>query len=154
MINKFNELLTNLGIDLDILLTPEDNSRCSLKIDDKLIIQLQIDKTEENILVGSFISVLPPGKFRENIFVNTLKANGKIPLNTTFAFNEQSAELVLFKYLPLKELNVTLLKSNLETFIETAMKWKEALDAGQTAPIDFTREMEQIKPSIFNKPLI
>lgn len=149
MIEQFNEILTQLGNDLDLNLSPENGKASTLKIDDMLLLQLEIDKTEENILIASSLFTLPPGKFRENVFQSTLKANGLLPPRFIFGFNEPSAELIFFQFLPLKNLTLKIVKKNLEEFIEEAMKWKEALEGGQSAPIDFIRSLEESKPSIF-----
>lgn len=153
MTATFKEILTQLGIDLNLFLTPDNDKICSLKIDDKLIMQLELDESESNILMGTFLCDLPPGKFRENVFINTLKANGQLPLTSTFAFNEPSSKLVLFQYIPLNSVNLASLKSNLENFIKKAMNWKEAIESGQSAPFSFEREIEQSKPSIFTPRL-
>jgi hypothetical protein len=153
MTADFKEILTQLGIDLDLFLTPENDKICTLKIDDKLIMQLELDESESNILIGTFLCDLPPGKFRENVFINTLKANGQIPLTGTFAFNEPSAKLAFFQYISLESVNLASLKKYLEHFIEKAMKWKEAIESGQSAPLAFEREIEQSKPSIFTPRL-
>lgn len=149
MAANFKEILTELGINLDLFLTPDNDKICTLKIDDKLIMQLELDESESYILLGSFICDIPPGKFRENVFVNTLKANGQIPLDSIFAFNEPTAKLALFSYIPLATVNLISLKSRLETFIDKAIKWKDAIEGGQAAPLFFERELEQSKPSIF-----
>lgn len=153
MTTAFKEILTQLGIDLDLFLTPDDDRITSIQIDEKLLMQIELDESEQNILIGSFICDIPPGKFRENVFRNTLKANGQIPLSSTFAFNEPSSKLVLFQYLSLEKATMALLKKNLESFIEKAMNWKEAIESGMGAPASFEREIESKPPPFFSPKL-
>lgn len=115
--------------------------------------QIELDESSSNILIGSFLCDIPPGKFRENVFKNTLKANGQIPQTGVFAFNEPNAKLALFKYIPLEKEPVATLRGTIEHFIDQAMQWKEAIEAGRSAPLSFERDMEQAKPSLFSSRL-
>jgi hypothetical protein len=153
MRDKFNQLLIQLGIDLNLVLIPDHENSCTFKIDNKLTMQIKVDKTQNDLLIGSFLCELPPGKFRENVFINTLKSNGQIPLNSVFSFNDPSSELVLFKYLSLEKIDLKSLKYHLEEFIEKAVSWKEAIESGQTAPLEFLRRIEHSKSSIFDLKL-
>jgi hypothetical protein len=153
MIEKFNQFLIQLGIDLHLVLLPDPDGSVTIKVNKELIIQIKIDKTQSDILIGSFLCPLPPGKFRENILINTLKSNGEIPISSIFAFNEPSGELVLFKYLSLEKNDFQSFKHHLEEFIEKGMDWKEAISSGQAAPLAFIRELEHSKSSIFNMNL-
>ena len=146
----FKHILTQLGVNLELFLTPENDKICSLKVNDKLIVYLELDESENNILFGTFLCDIPPGKFRENVFINTLKANGQIPVNSIFAFNEPSSKLALFSFVPLATANALTLKDQLQHFIEKAMQWKDAIESGKAAPINFEREIEYSKSSIFN----
>jgi hypothetical protein len=149
MQTKFEELLKNLGDELAISLKPDDLNACTLKIDDSFLVQLKIDKTQTYLFICSFITELPPGKFRENVFTKTLIANNKIPRVGSFAFNDHDSNLVLFEYLPLETLNTQNLKNTLAQFTEKGITWKEAIESGLAAPLEFLRELEhKIKPTI------
>jgi len=150
MNNLFEGLLKELSLDLSISLHAEDGSACSLKIDDKLLVAMQIDKTEEFLLIGSFLTELPPGIFRENIFLQTLKANSQIPKIGNFAFNEKNSALVLFERFPIVSLKGEELKDVLAQFTEKAIAWKEAIESDNIAPLEFLREARQQKTSPLN----
>jgi len=149
MQTKFEEILKNLGDDLAIVLKPDDLNACTLKIDDSFLVQLKIDKTQNYLFLCSFVTELPPGKFRENVFTKALIANNKIPRVGCFAFNDHDSNLVLFEFIPLDPLKTQNLKNTLAQFIEKGVTWKEAIESGLSAPLEFLRELEQkIKPTI------
>ena len=74
MLSRFEELLKDLGTDLSMELKPDKLNACTLKIDETLLVQLKIDESQSFLLLGSKISEIPPGKFRENVFSKTLPA--------------------------------------------------------------------------------
>lgn len=143
MIEKFAEILKDLSILFSIPLKRDKIGACSLKIDEKLHIQLKLDKTEEFIFIGGNIINIYPGKFRENVFLQTLKANFQIPRIGSFAFNEKDSNLMMYEYVSLKDLNIDKLKNILGQFIEKAFLWMEAIKSDQPAPIEFIKEFEK-----------
>ena len=153
MKNELEQILKNLGDMINISLEPDSEGLCAIRVDDKLTFEIQPDPSQEQILIGSLLTEIPPGKFKENVFTQTLKANNQIPRRGCFAFNEETSELVLFEYIFLHNLKAKHLKNILAEFIEKAMNWKESIEAGQEAPTDFLRKIEQSKPSIYNPKL-
>ncbi|KPK33448.1 MAG: hypothetical protein AMS24_01050 [Chlamydiae bacterium SM23_39] len=143
MIERFSEILKELGDIFSIHLKPDRIDACSLKIDEKLHIQLKLNKTEEFILIGGNIINIYPGKFRENIFFQTLKANSQIPKIGSFAFNEKDSNLVMYEYVPMNDLTTEKLKNILGQFIEKAFSWREAIESNQSAPLEFIKEFEK-----------
>ena len=152
MITAFEALLKDLGDNLDFDMTPESNGICSIIIDDKLVLQLENSRDEQEILIISPILELPPGSFRTKVFINALKANNQIPKVGCFAFNDASAELFLFEYFPLQAENVEKFRPVLEIFIEKAITWKEALLNNESAPLNFLKQIEQQSVSPLNGP--
>ena len=151
MITKFEELLNGIEKDLDIEMKPDNNNITCLKIDEKLDVYIQEDKEKENTLVlGSYLTVVPPGKFRENLFSYTLKANAQIPNIGFFSFREPTSELVLFHFINFNSLSPIDFKTILAQFIDKAMSWKEAIDSGQASPLEFSRSLENTKTSIYD----
>lgn len=142
MKERIDLILSDLGKEINLPLSLDDTGSCSLIVDDKLIIQ--IEPSQSQILIGSFVCQIPPGKYRENVFTNTLKANYLIPRVGTFAFNEMNAQLVLFEYLPVN-ISTLELKNFLVSFIEKAFIWKDSVENGNSAPTEFLREIEKIK---------
>lgn len=136
-------VLNDLGVEIDFPLNLDENGSCSIIIDDKLTVQ--IEAFESEMLIGTFLTEIPPGKFRENVFTQTLKANHLIPRRGTFAFNEISSQLTLFLFTPLPKLTASALHTILEGFVETAFLWKNAIESGQNSPVEFLRELEKSK---------
>jgi len=145
MISLFEEILTNLGKDLAIELKPDHLNSCTLKIDNDFLVQLKINKEEESVLIISFLTEIPPGRFREDVFTNTLVYNNKFPKIGTFAFNSKDTTLVFFEYIKLVDTKTKNLKNILAQFIENASNWKKAIENGFAAPLEFSRSREYIK---------
>ncbi|HEY4254763.1 MAG TPA: CesT family type III secretion system chaperone [Chlamydiales bacterium] len=135
MIDRFEELLAELGVQLDLPLKSDRNHFCTLQIGPNLLIQLQTDAAFEKLLIISKVAEIPPGKFRENILKEALKANGKKdPRVGVFAYLTQINQLVLFQRYPFDLLNGERLAELLGPFIETAENWKKAIASGRSAP--------------------
>lgn len=76
-LDPFAILLADLGALIQVPLHPDHQRACSLNINNELHVQLKED--ENRILVATFLAEIPPGKFRENIFKETLKENNLFP---------------------------------------------------------------------------
>jgi len=150
MINQFEELMHELAHKFSIPLKPLIAGLCTFSIEGKLSVQLKLDKTEKMLFIGSFITEIAPGKFKENVFTQTLKANSQIPNIGWFAFNEKNSNLFLYEFIPMQDLTIKPLFNFFAAFVDKAMHWKKAIEAGQNAPLDFLRETELFKPSPFN----
>lgn len=135
MIDRFEELLKELGAELGIPLHPDRIGACHLRTIEDLQIQLEVDAGQENLLVASFICDLAPGKFRENILKDALKCNGPIPRNGTLAYSERNNKLVLFSYLKLSSLNGRKLAEFLNPFIDKAKEWRLGVETGHTSQL-------------------
>ncbi len=149
MINKFEELMHELAQKFSILLKPL-NGLCTFRIEGKLEVQLKLDRSEKMLFIGSFLTEVPPGKFRENVFTQVLKANNLIPNTGWFGFNENNSSLFLYEYLPMENLNIKTLETFFALFVDKALEWKKAIEAGGSAPIEFLRETSPVKQSVFN----
>lgn len=135
MIDRFDEILQNLGKVFDLDLRADRNHACAIQIKQGLIVQLQCDAAQENLLIASKVVELPPGKFRENVLKEALKANAKLdPIVGIFAYIAKINQLVLFQQYPFDVLTSERLAGLLGPFIQTAEKWKNAILAGQPAP--------------------
>jgi len=135
MLDKFEELLKELSTELDTKLHLDENRACMLSFDEKINVQLELDKDLENLLVFCCICTLPPGRFRENVFLEALKENDKFPYIATFAYFEKENSLAMYNFLYVANLNVEILSSYLKTFVDLAFLYYEAISRGQTSPI-------------------
>ncbi len=148
--NRFEEFLRDLGDLLNTPLHPDRHQACKLNINDTLHIQLQIDPSKDSLLIVSFLCDVPPGKFRENILKEALKANGAYPRIGTLGFSSRKNQLALFQYLPLSELKAEKAADFLAQFIEKAEQWRLAVERGSTPPP--TLGPTAANRSIFNTP--
>jgi len=145
--DRFQELLWDLGELMELPLHIDKNNVCKLLLDEKLELQLEMDPHGENLLVASFISEIPPGRFRENVLKEALKVNSSYHPFGSFAFLEQKSSLILHQYLPTDHLSGEKLTEHLEVFIEEAEAWRAALEGGASAPTKY--QSHEHKPPPF-----
>lgn len=135
MINQFEELLAAIGKVFDLALHVDRSNACSIQIHDNLIIQLQLDVSQENLWIFSKLIEIPPGKFRENVLREALKANGlPDPRVGAFGYIAATNHLALFQKYPLTILNGDRLAGLMGAFLEMADNWRKAVASGQSAP--------------------
>ena len=136
MTDPFNDLLASLGQLFGLTLHADKNNACALQIKKGLVIQLQPDERREKILLACRVVELPPGKFRENVLKETLKANAVIdPFVGVFAYVAKTNNLVLFQQYPIDILNGERLAGLILPFIVVAESWREAILAGNACPV-------------------
>jgi hypothetical protein len=135
MINQFEELLHALGKVFHLELQIDRHNACSIQIHPHFTIQLQTDASQENLWIFSKLIETPPGKFRENILKEALKANAlPEPRVGVFGYIASTNQLALFQKYPLRVLTGDMLSGFLGAFMEMADSWREAIASGQSAP--------------------
>ena len=92
---RFEMLLHELSVELDVTLHPEKDESCVLMINETVKVQLEANVRTDHLLVASFVAEIPPGKFRENTLRDALKSNYPFPKNGTLAYSERNNQLVL-----------------------------------------------------------
>ena len=137
--DKFQELLWDLGEYIKLSLHIDKNNACSLLLDETLEVQMQMDKNEENLIICAFLGTIPPGRFRENVLKDALKVNGRYRPFGSLAFYEKKNMLILHQFLLAEKLNGEKLVEHLEVFIGEAEEWRSALVNGATSPIKYRR---------------
>ena len=135
MIDQFQELLKALGQHLGVTLQPDKRGACRLNVQDVAHIQLEYEPAKEQLLIISFVCEVPPGKLRENIFRDALKANHPYSLDGVFGYSERNNQLCLFLYKSIHGLTAEKLSGVLNGFMEKVNKWKDAVGVGQTATL-------------------
>jgi len=135
MIDRFEDILQGLGQEFDLPLHTDKHHACAIRVKAGLIVQLEKDPAQERLLIASQVVEVPPGKFRENVLKEALKANGlPDPRVGVFAYIAKINQLVLFQYYPFDILTPQRLAGLLGPFIQTAEKWREAIEAGSASP--------------------
>ena len=138
MIDRLTDLLTDLGKIFQIPLSLDKYNACSIQIP-PITIQLQLDATEENLFLFSKIIELPPGRFRENVLCEALKANaGPDPRTGIFGYVAQTNHLSLHQSYPLSILNAERLSGLFGAFFEMGESWHNSIQNGQIAPVSAT----------------
>ena len=147
MIDPFHELLSSLGEQLKLALHPDKRGVCKLNFRNLVSVQIEYEPSRHRILMASFLCDVPPGKLRENILRDALKANFPFPEMGSLGYCERNNKLALFLYVPLSELNGEKCAAILTTFIEKAKVWKEAVALGQTnALVASSTKSSELKP--------
>lgn len=130
---RFAALLDELGEELNIGLYPDQKGACLLLIDDHFRIQLECHVKPDHLLVASFLCDIPPGKFRETVLKDALKANLNSCQEGILAYSERNNQLTLFSFLPLSSLNGKVLAHFLTSFLEKGDNWIKAVRSGDTS---------------------
>jgi hypothetical protein len=135
MIGQFGELLKELGRVFHLDLQVDQSGACSILIPPQIVVQLQLDSGQEKLFLFSKIAEIPPGKFRENILMEGLKANAlPDPLPGILAYLAATNHLVLYQNYPLSILNGERLATFFSNFAQMAANWRKALLSGQSSP--------------------
>lgn len=135
--DNFATLLAEMGKLINIPLKPDKNLSCMIDYPkDKYAIQLEMEQGTDNLIYGANISKLPPGKYRQNLFEQALKANLlEVPRGGILAFSPKSDMLILFLKVPSKELTAQRAVDILNSFNEKLKRWKEAIDRNEVPPL-------------------
>lgn len=135
----FGTLLQELGKALSVELRPDEHNSCLIRFRGGLEIQIELDQQGQALLVGTDLGVVPPGRYRENLFTEALKANGMPPpRHGIFAYSRQSDHLVLFEKFSLVNLTGDKVADFLTPFMEKAKGWKEAISKNEVPVVSTT----------------
>jgi hypothetical protein len=135
MIGQFEELLHELGKVFRLELKVDRHSACSIRLSNELTLQLQLDREQENLWIFAKLGEIPPGKFREELLFETLKANGKPdPLPAALSYIAKDNALAIFQIYPLSILTGERLAALVGSILEMAKEWQNALLSGRTKP--------------------
>lgn len=132
--NLFESILQELG-KTEVIpikdLHPDSNNSCLIRLKGGLEIQIELDKKQENLIIGSDIGTVSPGRYREDVFREALKANGlPYPRWGDFAYSQKSDHLVLFHTLHTKDLTGEKVADFLVHFLEKAFQWRDSIQRG------------------------
>jgi hypothetical protein len=145
---RFPLLINDLGEIVNVPLQVDSHGVCLLVVNNQLHVQLQEKKESNQLLVGSFVSEVPPGNFRETIFKGALKENNDLSRLSVFGYSQKKNQLFLFAYLLFVGLDGDSLAVFLEKFLEKAFSWKMGIETGQL-PLK-GQVFQKTGPSIFD----
>ncbi len=147
--DNFADILKGLGEVINVPLHPDKHGLCKIVISHRFSVQIEYDPLRDRLLFISFIIEILPGKFRENVLREALKANGMVPRTGTLSYLEKNAMLVLSDYYYLKELKIDKLAEYFSSFVEKVDFWKTHLERG-TVP-NIVKSPSKELPSPFFK---
>ena len=128
--DRFREILNELGDLLDLPLYPDRLGACKLNMEDKCHVQIEYQPHKQRLLLACMICEIPPGKFRENVFKEALKTNAVFPNQGSFSYLVRNQQLAIWHELPYYELTKEQLSKQLFQFIEKADLWRSCLENG------------------------
>jgi len=129
--DRFGALLEELGTLIHKNLVPNSHNALILRLRDKMGIYLEPDRLGEMLNVAIDIGSPQQGPYRESIFREALKANGlPPPRNGIFAYGFKTDSLLIYEQLPLEDLNGPRLLEIMNTLLQKARIWKQAIERG------------------------
>ena len=135
MKDPFEELLGQLSTVLELELQLDHHHLVALRIRDRLAIQIQENREKKQVLLIAGLCEVGPGKFRENVCAEALKANsGFAHRPGTLGYLAMKNMLTLHLAYPLEELDGKKLALLMSNFIEYAEQWQRAIEKGQVGP--------------------
>ena len=147
MTDPFEEIIRQLGESLGLTLHVDKNRACVLKVHDALSIQIQTDSSQEKILIACFVIELPPGRFRENVLAEALKANHlPDPRTAIFGYLNAGNRLTMHQRYPLALLDGKKLAVLAANFIDYAELWHDVLKNGQSSPAPIAATSKPTNP--------
>jgi hypothetical protein len=141
MENPFEEIIRQLSTSVNIPLKADEHDRVALLVDEKLKVQLEMDKAQQKLIISGYISKVPPGKFRENVLFQALKANSRSYPEELgiLGYSSYDNMLTLYDLIPLENLTGEKLTDLLALFVGKAMEWQSAIASGMPSPIDMEK---------------
>lgn len=135
--NQLEIFIEDLGKSLNIKdLKPDKFNTCLLKIEQKIEVQIEMDKDPNYLFFGTILGEIPPGRYRENLFEAALKMNRSSPTSIgILAYSKKNNQLIMFDRISIKDLNGNKTADCLKAFVEKTKIWKEAIEKGDIPSI-------------------
>lgn len=128
----FASILDDLGKQLNMKLVPDKNGACMIRYTTGLQLHIESNALAERVMLIADLGTPAPGRYRENLFREALKANGlPPPRQGIFCFSAKKDSLVLFDSLPLAELTGQKLADLVNPFLAKANLWKNAISKNE-----------------------
>jgi Tir chaperone protein (CesT) family len=137
----FDALLSEIGHALKLPDLHQDrNNSCLIKMPTGIDIQMEMHPRLQEFILGSDLGEVPLGRYRENIFMEALKANGMpYPQHGVLAYSTKSGHMVLYEKFHTRDLTGQRIADEIPLFIEKAKIWKDALEKGEIPAVTGVR---------------
>lgn len=129
----FGSLVEEFGALLKVKLVIGVGRCCAIKTKSGVIIQLEIDRTEQDMLMICKLPEAPPsGRYREMLFYEALRADGlSPPQHGVIAYSKKTNQLIIFKRMKLQELTGPKIYNAFIPFLAKAQIWHDAISRGE-----------------------
>jgi len=127
------DLILELSDITGIPLEPDVMGGCKLIVENNYPVQFEMDHSGEYVSLVAFLTELDPGKYRENVLKDALKANHSLE-NGVLCYIGKERTLALYHKLIFHDLTAQELFEKLSIFIDKAKEWTDALSSGQSSP--------------------
>ncbi len=127
---EVNGLLEKLGDSLGLQdLSLDENNHCVLLFDDKVILNLELDESNEILVVYSYIGEVP-FEGRENIFETLLESNffWRNTQGATLGIDKHTQTVVLAYPMELPLKNKNIFEERLAVFVDVTEQWINKLE--------------------------
>ena len=121
-------------------LHPDSNNSCLIRLKGGVEVQIEQDKSGQNLVIGCDLGDLPPGRYREDLFYEALKSNGMPhPRFGTFAYSKRTDHLILYETMSMQDLTGDKVADFLVKFVEKAFTWKTAIKSNEIPTLSNVR---------------
>lgn len=135
VMDVFTDLLQGLGKIFSVHLQPDRNNACLIQVNNTIQIQIQLDTSEENLILGSKVCTVLPGKFREDVLRNALQHNALPDSLGYLGFIQETNTLVLFTFVYFRGQSPEIIAKVLEYSLQVITSWKDAIASNMPGPI-------------------
>jgi hypothetical protein len=143
------QILKDVGKHYGTPLEPDSNHSCLIELQNHVKIQIEVDRSQQHLIIGCNLGELPPGKFREVFLREALRANGEQPLRCgTFAYSNRRNSLLLFEQQLLQYLEAEALIEFLKHFSDKSLLWIDAIRNGTPPMLQYSSQQGH-KSSLF-----
>jgi len=130
--DRMGILFEEFGKKINVTITPEQNGGCRIRFKSGVEVQIETSADGRSLMIGCELGSMPPGRYRENVFREALRANGlPLPRNGVFGFAKPKDSLYLCDQIALDELSGDRLFEFMQPFLQKAEIWRDALSRGE-----------------------
>ncbi len=132
---SFADLIHELGELVGENFQAYQNRLIRFRINDHLHVQVETDLMNEFVMIICMVSEIPPGRFRENVLRDALKANYLLDKHRSIlSYDEKGNQLVLSDQLRAHALTAEMLLKEISKLVKRAELWRQSIDNGHSSP--------------------
>lgn len=140
--DQFGTLIQELAKALGYNISVDVEDSCALPLPNGMVVQMEIADQQEFFIMAAEVGNVPIGRYRENIFREAMLYNGLTERVGTFAYSEIDDVMMLFREMPLQNLNGEKIAMALIPLSKKASTWNKAITQGEMPPAETTSATE------------